>query len=146
VSCVWINRRPRKGGGISYRVMFRIGGHEISPKHAGAFPTKREAEIRKQWVAGEIAAKRFPDSRLLAPEPVSIVILNQIADGWRIARIDLSEGTRQRHEVELARVLSRSRRICLPATPVDLSTADDRPRSDRHENGGGREADMGRRR
>src|SRR5512132_2980360 len=62
-SC-WIARRPRKHRGVSYRVMFRIGGRETAPRYAGAFPTKREALARKAWVTGELAAMRLPDLTL----------------------------------------------------------------------------------
>jgi hypothetical protein len=60
MASTWIIKRPRKSG-FSVRVMYRLGGHETAPRYAGAFSTKREAQIRKAWVAGELAAMRVPD-------------------------------------------------------------------------------------
>ncbi len=64
----WIAKRPTKSG-TTYRVMFRTGGRESAPRDAGAFRTKREARIRRDWVAGELAAMRVPDLTLLAEKP-----------------------------------------------------------------------------
>jgi integrase len=39
-------------------VRFRFGGRESVPRRAGTFRTQREAKIRRDWVAGELAAMR----------------------------------------------------------------------------------------
>jgi len=66
MASAWVARRARSGGGVSYRVLFRIGGRESSPRYAGALSTMREATIRRNWVAGELAAMR---GRISASSP-----------------------------------------------------------------------------
>ena len=61
----WIVRRQRSAGVTTYRVLFRLGGRESTPKHGGSFRTMREAVARRNWLAGELAALRVPDLRLL---------------------------------------------------------------------------------
>jgi len=51
----WVERRKTKGG-TGYRVKYRAGGRESVPRYAGAFRTMREARIRRDWIAGELAA------------------------------------------------------------------------------------------
>jgi len=70
----WISPYPPKKTGrktVSYRVFFRVGGRESVPQRAGSFKTKRDAERRRAWVIGEMAAMRVPDIRLTALEGVS---------------------------------------------------------------------------
>ncbi len=49
MASTWVARVQRKGkaGGTSYRVFFRVGGRESTPRHAGSFSTMREAKIRR---------------------------------------------------------------------------------------------------
>jgi integrase len=101
-SC-WIERRPRASGGVSYAVRFILGGRESVPMWAGAFPTKREAEIRKGWVRDELAAMRVPRLQLLEPAPT--VTFRTLAEQWRRSRIDVAEGTSATHHVNLGRIL-----------------------------------------
>ena len=65
MSSVWVACRKVKRG-IRFRVMYGLGGRESASRYAGAFPTIREALIRKQWVAGELAAMRVPNVKLLS--------------------------------------------------------------------------------
>jgi integrase len=105
MASVWITRRPRKSGGVSFRVMFRLGGRETMPRYGGAFPTMREAKIRRDLIAGELAALRVPELQLTA-EP-SAVTLRAAAERWQASRVDVAENTRTRHGLELARILPR---------------------------------------
>ena len=68
MASAWVARRQAKRG-TRYRVMFRLGGRESAPRYGGSFATLREARIRRDWVAGELAAMRIPNLRLV--EPVS---------------------------------------------------------------------------
>ena len=64
---VWIEKRVMQGGGkIKHRVKFTLGGRDSRPQHGGQFERRRDAEARKRWVAGELAAMRVPDFALLA--------------------------------------------------------------------------------
>jgi integrase len=110
---VWVARLARKDGGTGYRVMYRLGGRESVPRHGGAFSTMREAKLRRDWIAGELAAMRAPDVRLLSSEPAKMPTLRQAADSWRASRVDVAEGTRVLHRVALERAmpLLGSRRV-----------------------------------
>jgi integrase len=119
MASVWIARRPRKRGGVGYRVMYRAGGREAAPRYAGAFSTMREARIRRDYVAGELAALRMPDLRLLATEKAAETVLTA-CDRWRATRVDVSESTRVLHRVALGRVTP-----ILGPRPVDEITAAD---------------------
>jgi hypothetical protein len=57
---VWIERRRTPKGQPRYRVEFSLGGFRSRSRYAGSFKTRREAEIRTQWVGGELAALRVP--------------------------------------------------------------------------------------
>jgi integrase len=84
--------------------MFRIGGHEVSPGYGGSFKSLREARTRRDWIAGELAAMRVPDLRLLAEQPKAPTVA-EAAERWRASRVDVAEGTRVLHRVALGRVL-----------------------------------------
>ncbi len=100
----WIARRPRKAGGMSYRVMYRAGGRESAPRYGGAFSTLREAKIRRDHIAGELAAVRMPDLHIEGREaPVQTLL--DACTAWRESRVDVAESTRILHRVALARVL-----------------------------------------
>jgi integrase len=118
MASAWIERRPTSKGDTHYRVKFRLGGRETEPRTAGTFRTMREARTRRDWVAGELAAMRVPDLRLLAP--AATVTLAAIAERWRASRVDVADGTAQTHRVNLGRILQR-----LGERAVDQIAADD---------------------
>jgi hypothetical protein len=80
------------------------GGRESAPRYGGAFSTKREALIRKQWVAGELAAARIPDLRLLAAEAPKAPTLADAAEAWRTSRVDVAAQTGKIHRSDVARI------------------------------------------
>jgi integrase len=84
--------------------MYRLGGRESVPRYAGAFRTMREATARRNWVAGELAAMRVPETSTLTAAPSSPT-LREAAERWRASRRDVTEGTRVLHRVALGRVL-----------------------------------------
>jgi integrase len=112
MASAWITRRPRKNGGHSYRVMFRTGGRESMPRYGGAFRTMREAKIRRDWIAGELAALRMPDLRVLR-RAKSAPTVYEAAERWRESRVDVSENTRLTHRSAVRRIfpLLGSRRV-----------------------------------
>lgn len=99
----WVARRPTARG-VSYRVMFRTGGRESAPRYAGAFRTAREAKVRRDWVAGELAGMRVPDLELLS-EPTTAPTLRAIAARWQESRVDVRASTTIQHRTALNRVL-----------------------------------------
>jgi integrase len=111
VASVWITPRTTASGSKRYRVEFRLGGREAPTRYGGSFKTKREATVRQNWIAGELAAKRVPDLRFAAAEAVT---LRTLAARWQASRVDVSEGTAQTYRVALGRLLPR-----LGNEPVD---------------------------
>jgi integrase len=114
----WIERRPAKSG-VRFRVEYRLGGRESASRYAGSFPTKREALIRKAWVAGELAALRVPDLSALA-EPVALPTLREKAAEWQATRTDVRASTVVQHQTALGRVVP-----LLGARSFDSITVDD---------------------
>lgn len=47
--------REERNGTVRYRVLYRLGGHESKRRHGGSFVTRRLAEKRRDWIAGELA-------------------------------------------------------------------------------------------
>jgi integrase len=120
MASTWIERRPGR-----FRVRYRLGGRETAPQYAGIFSTMREARIRRDWVAGELAALRVPDLRLVSPR--SAPTLRAVAEQWKDSRRDVSEGTRTTYTVNLNRILPRlgSHRLDeLSAVDVDTLVAE----------------------
>ncbi len=115
----WIATRVAIGG-KRYRVLFRVGGAESKHVYAGSFPTKTAALARKRWVDGELAAMRVPDLSLLEQAPARARTLADVAERWRVSRVDVAAGTASTHKVNLRRILP-----VLGSRPVaDLTAAD----------------------
>src|SRR5438128_1905487 len=105
MASAWITTRVTSSGAKRYRVMFRIGGREASPRYAGSFRTQREAKLRRDFIAGELAGARVPDVHLASTAgPVTI---RELAARWQSMRVDVSEGTLQTYKVALGRILPR---------------------------------------
>lgn len=117
MSSVWVAKRPTKHG-TSFRVMFRVGGRESVPRYAGAFGTKRDAEIRVKWVVGELAAMRVPDTKVRASD-ISPT-LREAAKRWQTSRLDVADGTRIQLRTSINRAL-----LVLGDRRVDKLTAQD---------------------
>jgi len=111
VASAWITTRETASGRKRYRVMYRLGGRESTPRYAGSFSTRREALARKAWLVGELAALRVPDRRLAAS--AATPALRDAAERWLASRVDVSEGTLQTYRVALGRLMPR-----LGGTPV----------------------------
>ena len=103
MASTWIVRRRRSDGGTTFRVLFRLGGRESMPKHGGSFRTMREARIRRDWIAGELAAARVPNLTLSSPSRERT--LEAAAASWRASRVDVAESTATTHRVNLRRIL-----------------------------------------
>ena len=100
----WVEPRLTKRGMRRYRVKFRLGGRESVPRYAGSFRTAREANARKAWVLGELAAMRVPDLSVLAG-PAVAPLLRDVARRWQASRVDVRESTTTQHRTALNRVL-----------------------------------------
>ena len=68
-----ITTRKTHSGVRRYVVRFRRGGRYFPIEHGGSFPTMREARIRRDLIAGELAAGRNPRDLLRRPtEPLTV--------------------------------------------------------------------------
>jgi integrase len=116
MSSVWLERR-RTTSGVRFRVCYRLGGRASGSQYAGSFKTQRDALDRKKWVAGELAACRVPDVKLL--NVLNSPTLEQAAKRWQASRVDVSEATVTYHRSALNRAEPLLKR------PVDGITAAD---------------------
>lgn len=99
---VWIARRPTRNAAVRWRVGYRIGGRESPAQHGGSFATQREALARRNWIAGELAAMRVPDLRLI--EQSAAPMLREQARLWKESRVDVSPGTAETYRVAIGRL------------------------------------------
>ena len=102
---VWVTTRATTHGDKRYRVMYRLGGRESTPRYGGSFKTKREALARKGWLTGELAALRVPDLRLAGE--AAAPTLRSVAARWQASRVDVALGTLATYRVALGRILPR---------------------------------------
>ena len=104
MASVWIRTRQTKENGKRYRVEYRLGGRESRSHYGGSFTTMREAKVRRDWIAGELAALRVPDLKLLR-EPVLAPTLAEAAQRWQESRVDVAEATKLQHRTALRKAL-----------------------------------------
>jgi integrase len=102
MASTWIEKRSATDG-MRYRVRFRVGGAESVPRYGGSFRTQREAKIRRNWIAGEIAAMRLPNLKTLS-EPKPTATLREVAERWQASRKDVRGSTAIQHQTALNRV------------------------------------------
>jgi integrase len=96
--------------------MWRPGGREAKRHYGGSFATMREARMRRDYIAGELAAKRIPDFKL--EEAAERVTVKLAAERWLTSRVDVAEGTRSTYGVNLARLLPRVGHLSLDELDV----------------------------
>ena len=63
----------------------------------------REARIRRDWIAGELAAMRLPNLELGSTSRAHT--LGEAAAAWQASRLDVAKGTAATHRVNLGRLL-----------------------------------------
>jgi integrase len=101
-----ITTRKMKTGGRRYVVRFRSGGRYFPIEHGGSFKTLREARIRRDLIAGELAAGRDPREALKAmTEKPSVRTFSSWAEGYRVSRPDIGDETRKNTASHLKRLL-----------------------------------------
>jgi integrase len=120
VASVWITTRSTKDGGKRYRVEYRLGGSRTRIRYGGSFKRKQDAATRRNWVAGELAARRVPTFELLSVERPKAPRLSVAKTRWQQSRIDVAETTARQHGIDL----DRAQRI-LGDPYLDEITSDD---------------------
>lgn len=98
----YIVTRTTRDGERRYQVRFRLGGAESKPQSAGTFKTRKEAEARRQWVMGEIAAMRVPDLAALTRPPRTLA---RVAEEWLSGRVHITGSTPRLDRQSLAYIL-----------------------------------------
>src|SRR6476619_2633669 len=84
-------------------VRYRLGGRAYPIQHGGSFPTMREARIRRDLLAGELAAGRNPRSLLEALTAPSMPArtFEAVAADYQHSRVDLAPGTAKKLQYHL---------------------------------------------
>jgi integrase len=107
VSGAWIRARERATG-KSYAVCYRRGGRDTKVEYAGTFKTMKDARIRRDAVAGELAAGRDPRLFLLAlsaPRPVARTV-EAAFDAWLASLLDLQPKSIDTYRSHRGRIVS----------------------------------------
>lgn len=114
-------RRRVNAKSTSYQVCFRAAGRG-PVLDAGTFKTIREARLRRDLVAGEIAAGRDPRVKLRALDAPAVPRrdLRQWADLYIASRVDLDDTGRRRRRSHLASILE----LIGDRNPATLTPAD----------------------
>jgi integrase len=89
-----ITTRKTNSGGRRYVVRFRRGGRYFPSEHGGSFPTMKEARIRRDLIAGELAAGRHPRETLrrLTEAPKTRTFAETF-EVFIASRVDVAEAT-----------------------------------------------------
>jgi len=76
-----------------YLVYYRLGGRNFKNRYAGSFKTKREAQTRRDLIAGELAAGRDPSIVLaaIATPPPAPPTLEQRWNEYAAGRVDVGD-------------------------------------------------------
>src|SRR4051812_24821820 len=103
MASAFVTTRKTKGGGRRFVVRFRLGGKSYPIQHGGSFPTMKEARIRRDLVAGELAAGRNPADllRAIAQEPAAVLALPTWRDRFINSRHDADDNTTKNYRSSL---------------------------------------------
>jgi integrase len=105
MSSVWIRVRVTTSGAKRYRVEYRAGGREAAFRYGGSFRTQREAKIRRDLIAVELAALRVPDLNALTAATAQTATFATAASDWLASRIDVSAGTQVQNRTSVGRAV-----------------------------------------
>jgi integrase len=92
-------------------------------QYGGSFKTLREATVRRNWIAGELAAKRVPDLTHVETKAPKLPMFPEAFDVWRASRVDVDEQTRNMHRSSVGRIFKVAPH--LRGRRVDELTVDD---------------------
>jgi integrase len=92
--------------GPRYVVRFRLGGRAYPIAHAGSFRTMKEAKVRRNLVAGEIAAGRNPSDalRAIAEQPIPAATFQTWGDRFLESRIDVDANTKKNYASSIKKI------------------------------------------
>jgi integrase len=90
-----------------YIVRYRLGGYAYPVVHGGTFRTMKEAKIRRDLIAGEIAAGRNPKlvlAAMSAPAP-KVKPLREWATAYLASRVDHADETAKNAKSHMKKIL-----------------------------------------
>jgi integrase len=106
VASASITTRTTRSGDKRYAVRFRRGGRYFPVEHGGTFGTMREARVRRDLIAGELAAGRDPREALRAfTEKPSTRMFASWAEAYAASRPDIGDETRKNMASHFKRLL-----------------------------------------
>jgi integrase len=116
-----ITVRKTKADRRRYAVRFRLGGRAYPVQHGGSFPTMREARLRRDLIAGELAAGRNPVDALrgLVEQPGRKTFA-QIFEAFIASRVDVAEATVENYKTHRDRLVA----VLGASDPLRLSWQD----------------------
>ena len=102
-----ITRRATKAGEARYVVRYRLGGRAYPILHGGSFPTMREARVRRDVIAGELAAGRNPAEalRVMVEQPPRRRF-GDVFDAFIASRVDVADTTREAYRTHRGRLVA----------------------------------------
>jgi integrase len=105
-SAVITTRKVKTGN--RYVVRYRLGGRAYPIEHAGSFRTMKDARLRRDLIAGELAAGRNPQVllRTLAetPAPTLKITISVWSERFVASRIDVDDNTIRNYRTALKKV------------------------------------------
>jgi hypothetical protein len=105
MASVSIRTRKTKSG-KRFQVRYRLGGRGYPLVHGGVFATMKEARVRRDFIAGELAAGRNPSLALQAVGETPIRrTFAQWAKSYKRSRVDVSAATLANTETHIKRLL-----------------------------------------
>lgn len=123
VRALAVTRRNPKGG-KSYQVLYRRGGRGYPIETAGSFRTRRDANIRRDLVAGWLAAGLDPKAELAVAstaKPAVVATVAEWADRYAATRIDFGDQSTKNVRSHLKRIQVAS---LAAKAPGDVTVAD----------------------
>jgi integrase len=107
MASVSIRRREAKSG-TRFQVRYRLGGRAYPLVHGGSFETLKEARLRRDLVAGELAVGRNPADLLQAMvERPPVRTFREWAEAYKMSRVDVGAETRKNMLSHLKRLNAR---------------------------------------
>ena len=114
-------RRRDTASGPRFQVRYRLFGRAYPVIHGGSFKTMKEAKIRRDLVAGELAAGRNPAETLKAITPKPKRTAADAYEVWKASRLDLDARTLDNCDGHWKRLETRLR-AAWPSMRSPLST------------------------
>ncbi|MEJ7793693.1 MAG: site-specific integrase [Gaiellaceae bacterium] len=103
-----ITTRTTSAGERRFHVRYRLGGRAYPVEHGGSFGTLREARLRRDLIAGELAAGRNPAGLLQAMQTTAvtnkIVTVSEWGERFLAARIDIDVNTKKNYASAIRRI------------------------------------------